>query len=257
LTSADRSGSPQVAVLSEAAAVRLFGNRDPTSKVVFGPESDSGLQVVGVVPNVNLFDPRMPSAMLLFVPIDQATEPLDEVTVVASPVTTSESVLSGIDALIRSINAYPAGTSTLGRRVDRLLWRERVLTGVTFTCSLFAVAIALVGLSALLRQAVERGRRERAIRAALGASPRRLAAGILRDSAGPACAGCVVAVPLTLWCAYALRHLAGPELARVDPWAFAVCVAFAVVVSVVVALPPLRAVALEDAAAFLRVDYSG
>jgi putative ABC transport system permease protein len=119
--------------------------------------------------------------------------------------------------------------------------------------ALLAFAVALIGLAGGLLHAVTERRRELAIRAALGATPRRAVRMVLREGALLTAVGVV--------CGLGAAVLGGRLLAGLlygvsgsDPATLALVAAFVAVVAITVCYLPARRAAKADPLELLRAE---
>ncbi len=138
-----------------------------------------------------------------------------------------------------------------GRRGQPRVWRLTRTIAIAF--GLLALAIAGIGLYALLAQAVLARRYELAVRAALGARPVQLSRLVLREAvllaAAATAAGLLLAIP-------AIRLLASLEVhsGRLDRAGLAGVIALLLAVSTIASLLPALRAARSAPAAVLRSE---
>lgn len=119
--------------------------------------------------------------------------------------------------------------------------------------SLGAALLGLVGLSgALIRSVVER-QRELAIRAAVGASPRRLVAGVIRDGILLAALGVAIGLGASAMLARALSVMIFGVAPR-DPLTYAATAAAVLVLALAACYLPARRAASSDPVVLLRAE---
>ena len=141
--------------------------------------------VVGVVSDVRQRGPFNPVDPAIHVSLAQRQEL--PIWVLVKPANASRSVDRAVHESLAAVDRYRiAPLHTYGRldeRVDELLRRERFAAGVTGSLGLLAVGLVALGIYGSLAHAVDRRRREMAIRLALGLAPRSLTLGVLREAA--------------------------------------------------------------------------
>lgn len=103
--------------------------------------------------------------------------------------------------------------STINEIINESLFVPRSLAFLSVAFALLAIVVAIVGLYGVMSYSVTRRYREFGIRMAIGASPRRVVAMVLRESAFLGIAGILCAIPCMLGTAAYLRS----ALYRVQP----------------------------------------
>jgi putative ABC transport system permease protein len=214
-TADDGAGSERVAIVSEAAARKLFGRRDVLGarfRITDGTMSLGEVTVVGTVNDTRTspYDTKMRAQVYL--PSTQGA--IYGVTFIAA---TSIGPGAVIPALKRALaTAAPRAViedasdleSVVGHSVDRSRF-------FSVAMALFAGTAALLtglGIYGLLSYAVTQRRREIGIRLALGATTSRIGRTVLGRAAFVA----LVGVPIGLAAAYALSRFMGSLLLEVE-----------------------------------------
>lgn len=201
IRASDRESSPRVVVLSEGGAQRLFPGQDAVGQRV---ALWAGLTatVVGVVGDTRyreLLTPR-PTVYIPFRQFDNATLFL-AVRAAMEPSLVIAAARRAIAEVEPAILVNDAGT--MGRHLDTTLAPTRLLAAVLGAYAGMIVMLALTGLYAVMAGGVAARRREFGVRAALGATPRRLHRMVLGEGLAVvvpgAVAGAVVAAGLARW----------------------------------------------------------
>jgi putative ABC transport system permease protein len=207
-TANDVGNSPKVAILNEAAARREFpeGNAIGRRVTFPGQRSPGPYEIVGIVRDVRYENLRKAAAPMVYVPIQQAIDPLSSVMVAVR----AAGDFSGIQALLRrrAQVALPGGfagaASTLRKQIDDSLLQERLLSILATLFGVLALLLAAIGLYGVMSYAVIRRTREIGIRMAVGAGRPDVIWMVLRTTVWLAALGLVLGVPL-VW--FATRYV--------------------------------------------------
>ena len=188
----DAAGETPGIVLSESAAAFLFPEGDAVGReVTFRLPPLAGLtsnpRVVGVVADVRYHGLDAPPTAALYVPWRVRA------TGVGFLVVRSNAAGSDLAAALRAVaraadpGLPPPAPRPLERVISGSIVERRLQAGLAAGIGAAALGVALAGVVGLLNRVVAERRRELALRAACGASPRRLTAFVLlRGGAGTA-----------------------------------------------------------------------
>jgi ABC-type antimicrobial peptide transport system permease subunit len=147
----------------------------------------------------------------------------------------------------------PAPARTLDAVVDVALAPRAARFSLVGVFAIGAALLGIVGLSgALIRSVVER-RRELAIRAAVGASPRRLRADVMRDGALLTLLGVAIGLGVSAMLARAVSAIIFGVAPR-DPLTYAVTAAAVFVVALAACYLPASRAAASDPVVLLRAE---
>jgi ABC-type antimicrobial peptide transport system permease subunit len=184
-TEADRAGDAPVAIVNQLCAARLWPGEDPIGKRLRLGHStreqplnlavQPWVTVVGVAPNILQSDTGMEP--LIYRHYRQ--EPQWSMTVMVSAAVSAETLGDSLRRALQSVDAeLPASHAgeMLDDSIDKSRWPLRVF-GTLFTVfAAVALALASIGLYAVMAQTVTRRRHEIGLRLAVGAGK----SGILR-----------------------------------------------------------------------------
>lgn len=204
-SSADRAGSPRVAIINEKAAGRFWPNEDPIGKRVwFGGGSnfsspDSSAQIVGIVGDV-AYQPldEHPFQADFYTPYAQFTYAARTVLVRTRGAPTA--VVPAVRRAVRDADPNLAlfDVRTMEERIRdswaRLSYQMRLLGAFAAA----ALLLAGTGIFAVIAHSVGDRRREIGVRVALGATPAQVIASVGRHGARPATIGVVVGLFATV-----------------------------------------------------------
>jgi predicted permease len=221
---ADAANAPRVAILNETAARSAFPDSSPLGRHVNfpGQRVTAEYEIVGIVQDTRYENLRKAAEPMVYVPIEQAIDPLNGVTVA---VRTGRDTAGMLNVLRRQMQStVPGGfitnIVTIGQQVDDSLLEERM---VSILASLFgglALLLAAIGIYGVMSYAVIRRTREIGIRIAVGAQRSSVVWLVLRNTLGLAGAGLAIGIPiLFLTKRYISSELFGIEAG--DPFAIA------------------------------------
>ena len=214
-TSEDTPASPRVAVLSEAAARRVFGTDDVVGRrlrflrqATLGQEKPEpiSVEVVGVARDTDVGSIGERDWGILFVPFGQAHEREMGVAVrtAADPAGAAAALSVLVEQLDDQIVAYAdTGENILSNEVVP----TRVGAAVAGGLGGLAFLLAIVGLYGVMSHLVAMRTREIGIRMALGAEAARVVRLILREGAGVVVAGACLGALLAYWILAVLGRL--------------------------------------------------
>lgn len=198
-TAADRSGSVPVAIINETFARQYFPGRNPLGsrmRLDDGERAPREVQIVGIAGDVKHFGLEREATLEVYVPLGQVPDPT---TIWLANnmywvVLTSGAPLGLANAARSEIAAVdPTVAASSVRSMDQ--WLSGTLAPRRFNAMLvggFATAaflLAGIGVYAVAASMVSARTRELGIRAALGASRRRVIGLVLRDAVPPVLAG--------------------------------------------------------------------
>jgi putative ABC transport system permease protein len=245
-TDADAAGAPNVAVINQTLARRFFGAADPIGRRVTVMTHTS--EIVGVVADKQSYRADQPTPPEIYWPIRQYPRLAAFLVMRVSPGTT------GVEKLLRARVAsvdpevQPGIVQSLDERFAERLVTPRFNMLLFGTFAVVATALAAVGVFGVIAYSIASRTREIGVRIALGATPQRLVADVVRRGmlltgagmaiglAGALAAGRVLAtmlygLPPTDWStlaltlagfaaiAFAASYLPARRAARVDPLA--------------------------------------
>ena len=201
----DRAGSPPVAIINQKLARQAYLGEDPIGKrlrVSWGAASE--VEIVGVAGDIHHNGLESPPDPCLFLP--QAQEPSGFVSLVVRT-DGSPGVIAAVREQVHKVN--PAqGIAQIQNMNDVVAADTAEPALETSLISIFgflALALACLGIYAVVSHSVEQRLREMGIRLALGASPRLLLRQVLGEGLGLAvagiAAGCLGALLLTRYLA--------------------------------------------------------
>jgi hypothetical protein len=138
-------------------------------------------------------------------------------------------------------------------RVAQALAPARIAGAVAGAAGALALLLALVGIYGVVSYAVGQRANEIAVRLALGATPRRVVALVVREGSRPVMVGIVVGIMLAALVSQLLRGLLF-GVSPLDPAAYVIMAAVLVGASLFAMYAPARRAARVDPAAVLRQE---
>ena len=255
LTDADRAGGPQVIVLNETAARKLWPGLDPIGQRI---ELEGGERiertVVGIVGDIRHNGPEIPPAQEAYVPLAQ--EPILQATVVMRPPAGPSHVLPAVKTAIWTVNSQQVlhtDRVTMDAYMDGLIAQRRFNMALLALFGVLGLVISAVGIYGVMAYIVSQRTREIGVRMALGASRGAVVRMVLSNS------GLLVAIGLVLgsagaWYASGVARAFLFELDAHDPRAFvAAIVCLTIAACVATAIPARRAAGVDPMVA-LRAE---
>jgi predicted permease len=235
---ADRRGGPKVVVINETAARTFWPDEDPIGKPIAvgqGGFHVGSAEIIGIVSDVRFGTLEEAPLPDVFIPYLQA--PRAAAMLYVRTTGRPDAILSSLRAVIRELDpTMPVyDVRTMPDRMALATFRPRYTTWVLGGFAAAALALAAVGIYALLAYEVAQRRKEIGIRMALGAGAGSVVRGILRRGLGLAGAGIVVGVPLAMM----LTRFLGALLFGVAPGDPATYLGIVVLLAAVAALATL------------------
>jgi len=247
----DHAGSEPVVVLNDEAARRYFGSRDPIGARILMDEY--ARTVVGVIGGMRWRGPESDVNPEAFIPFAQTSHPRAELLV-----RTDRDPTPLVPALQAAIRAALPGTTVnpptmLESSYGNLIAQRKFNMIVLAIFGAVAVAIAAIGIYALVAYVVAQRRREFGVRVALGAGPSGILSmvvgGAVRLMIGGLVPGLVAAFLLERW-ARAFLFNAPPR----DPALYAGVALVLLTAGVVAAIGPARRATRVDPLVALREE---
>ena len=251
----DRLEKVPPVVITQAAARRLFGDRDPVGRkwlaAIPTPAGRVQPTVIGVVGDIKYggLDRDAPAA--LFAPFGTLA-PTQAYLVVRStgdPMALAPDIRRAIQHLDPASPPFPPKSLeevVAGSIADRRLRRQ-----LAIAFAVMALVLAAVALWGAVAQSVVERRRELAIRLALGSTDREAVSLVVRSGLLLIGAGLAAGLLAAILCARALRHLLH-GVTPMDATTFAGSLAVAFVVSAVACYLPARRAAAISPSELLR-----
>jgi putative ABC transport system permease protein len=245
--SSDRTRKPIPAVINRTLASQLFGAGDPVGRrLVMGRDKEDLLEVIGVAAGTRIRTLGEDSPAAFFVP------GFDTGLVARISGDSSQWVEPLRRALAASDSSVALDIRTMRECTIGAIWPMRTAAALVSSLSALGLLLTLIGLYASVSYSVSRRTREMGIRAALGASGKRIVWTALRDTlllqAAAAAAGLLFAIAVVR----PLAPLMPDGLRPWNPWMFAGIVFLLLSSGAAAAYLPARRAAAIDPAVSLR-----
>jgi predicted permease len=197
----DSATAPRVAVTNETMAQYFWKDRNPIGRR-FGRIGDGNtfpLEVVGVVQDAKFSSVRDAPTRTYFIPYAQA----ERLTAIVFYVRYRAGLASISAATRAAVGRFDSGLPlyemrTFENQLDRSLFLERLLAGLSLAFAGLATGLAAIGLYGLMSFTVTRRTREIGIRIALGSSRRQVLSMVLGEVGLILGAGIAIGVPAVL-----------------------------------------------------------
>lgn len=265
ITAVDRLGSEPVVVISEATAQRYFKGTDPVGRrIKLGGTADSVFRtIVGVAGDVRFNGLDQAPRPTMYLPLGQfpATRP-DSVGAVPrslgltirtqrDPVAMAASVRELVKRFDADVPV--AQLRTLDDVVGRSVSTPRLATYVMTAFGVLALALAAVGVYAVMSYVVAQRTGEIGVRVALGARTEDVMRLVLWQSMRPVLLGLAAGTAIAVAATRAMTSLLYSVKAT-DPLSFTVAIAALLTVAFVATWRPARRAAAVDPIEALRVE---
>jgi predicted permease len=261
-TDADRAGAPPVIIVDEALARRFFPRGDALAQRLWNGTRTRQREIVGVVPHVRMYGlaGHEPALYQVYWPLDQMPEEylVSFARDVAVTVRTQGAPLALADAVRRAVASVAPDEPVYAVRAYGEILRgavaaERFSTALLALFAAVALALAAVGVYAVMAHAVSRRTHEIGVRMALGAQAgavqRMVIAQGLRVVAAGLAVGLAAAAALARTMASAI-----PGAGSIEPAMLAAAVAVLTAVALAATWLPARRATRVDPTVALREE---
>jgi predicted permease len=254
----DTRDKPRVIVVDEALAHELWPGQDPLGKRVRSGGFDANattpwLTVVGVVGRVKQDRLDGDSRIALYHP--HAQYPTRAMNVTLRSRSDPASLVAAVRGEVRGLDPeLPVyGLRTMSERVLASLAHRRFSMLLLALFAALALVLGTLGTYGLMAYQVSQGTRELGIRLALGATPRRLLAFVLREGMAVAVSGVAVGLAAALALTRAMRSLLF-GVGALDPLTFLVVPGLLLLAALAACYLPARRAAAVDPVTSLRSE---
>jgi len=244
----DRKGAPEVAILNENLARRLFGGRSPVGRTFrySGPTVSAPVTVVGVAANSKYFTLGEESPLAMYSPYAQAAAGnlTPQLLVRASR---PEGLVREIARRLGVLDPSAAiEVKPMRNALGFALLPSRVGAALLGSAALLGLALASIGLYGVLAYSVTRRTPEIGLRMALGADGPAVLRMVLRESGTLVGLGVAVGLGLAVFAVRPLAVFLVSELSPTDPMTFVGVLGVLAAVAVGATLAPaMRAIRVD------------
>jgi predicted permease len=257
-TGADLVGAPAVAIVNETMARELWPASDAIGQRFFvgSGQYRQEFEVVGVAADARLTMPGRASEPQYYLPQGQYYTSASVLQVRATPALAGQ-VATASRAVIRSaMPSLPVPVlRPMAEALEVYLLPQRVATWVAASMGIFGIILAAVGVYGVSAYVVSRRAREIAIRMALGATARGVAALVMRQGVRAPIIGIAVGIAAGAGLATVVARLGIiPGVRPGDPVVMMTAPVVLVVVAVLAMAGPVRRALQRPAMSVLRED---
>ena len=254
----DDLASVPVAVVSEEMARRYWGNQSPLGRrLLRTSEADQGrwLTVVGVVGDVQDSALGAETGATLYVPVAQGARPSMYLVARTAGTVDPKSLVSSVRHQVLEVDRDQpvAEVRTLDERVSDSLAKQRFNTLMLTLFAGLGMALAVMGIYAVLSYSVSQRSHEIGVRMALGAQSGDVIRLILKRGMGLAMLGLLIGLAAALLFTRVLEGLLY-GVQPTDPVVFVAIAAGLVLVALAASYLPARRAAKFDPIVTLRAD---
>lgn len=199
----DRMGAPNVAIVNQEFARKILHTENPIGRTfkidVYQGEPQLEYQIVGLVRDSKYVDLREKYPMLAYYPQLQDPKPEPATELIVRSTMGLEPLLDSLRNTVRDVNpAITIDFHPYNGMVKESLLRERLLAMLSGFFGVLAAVLATIGLYGVIAYLVVRRTNEIGIRMALGATPARILAMVVREAATLLAGGLIVGIVLAL-----------------------------------------------------------
>lgn len=207
IATTDVRSTPRVMLISESLAELFFPGESPLGQHLTVDMGEPVLhEIVGVVGNARLSDPREPPFHAMYMSYYQVTGDTMRLTVktAGAPARLTEPLRELLRQKDRNIAL--AEPMTMSDILDDAVAEHRVIASSLSLFSAVALLLAMVGLYGALAYYVSQKRREIGLRMALGATPANVARSVLSRGLGLVFVGVAIGVAASIWATRLLQQ---------------------------------------------------
>jgi predicted permease len=249
----DMNGGPDVAVINERYAARVFAKRNPLGQRIVGTllGQSAEMEIVGIVKDTKVESLREQSRPIVYVPYPRFGARLPPSLAIrgeGSPVVLAESIRGTLQSQLPS---WPFNVHTLSSQLSRTLVQEGMLATLAAGFGALALVLSAVGLYGLLAYGVAQRSKEIGIRMALGAHAARIVSSVIANAFRLVGVGLAIGLPVAWAASRSLQSMLF-DLKPTDPAVMTAAIALLVTAALVAAYFPARRASRVDPLTALR-----
>jgi predicted permease len=249
-------GVLRTAIINEKLARRYFGDVNPLGKRFYSPgQPERKFEIVGVVKDAKYRSLRQESPPTFYVPFFQESAPGQGIIFAFRTSADPRAAIASLHSVIREVDAAARvrTVKTMDEVVNASVHQERVIAQLGGFFSIFALALACLGLYGVLSFAIVQRTREIGMRVALGAQRHHILSLVIGHGVRLSLLGAVIGVAG----AFAATRLVSSLLFGVapsDPTTFVGVSLLLLLVGVLASWLPARRAAKVDPMEALRYE---
>lgn len=254
----DTLSAPQVAIVNEAFARKIFGDANPVGRTFRKDESagkpDWVIEIVGLVKNTKYYELREDPRPIAFFPTTQDQNAGPEVTFVIRTAGPVRDVMNNVKAAVAEVSpAIGIEFRILSQQLQESLLRESLMAMLSSGFGFLAGFLAILGLYGVISYMVAKRRNEIGVRMALGADRGSVVRLVLHEAGILLGAGLIVGVLLSLWAGRTASTLLY-GLQPYDPVTLGAAIVLLAAIALVATYGPARRAASLDPMTALREE---
>ena len=253
-TTADRIGSPHVAIVNETAARTFFGDEDPIGRRLAVSWNDAReVEIVGIVGDIRHGRLQQKPAPCLFMP--NAQQPFPFAAIVIRTTGDLAALAPVVRAEIHRLDPDQgvSDIQTMEQIVGNAKAQPRMQTLLLAAFGAVALMLTSIGIYGVLAYSVAQRTREIGLRVALGASPAAAFRFVLRDGLRLTAAGMAIGLAAAIVLTRFMQGLLF-EIEPLDPVAFVSVIALLLGVAAAACAIPAARASWIDPAVVLRTE---
>lgn len=242
----DRSDSPGVVVINQAAASRFWPGQDPLGQRLYGVAQPFGplgemliddVEIVGIIRDVKYEGLDIPVEPSIYFPHQQA--PFRRMTIAARFTGDPQQVVDGIRTILREMDSSlpVSNIHQLTDLLDQSVAQERFSMLLLASFGALAIILASVGIYGVLSFSVARRTSEFGIRMALGASRQSVMWAVVKKGMSLTTLGLILGTAGAVGISKAVSSVLH-DVSQSDPWIFASVLGLVTIVASISSLLP-------------------